>query len=58
VVEDEVKEWDEVVRVEAEWAAVVWAPAENADAHSVARPCHIKSGYPVTSKPVPNAGLK
>jgi hypothetical protein len=55
---DKVKEWDVVVRVEDEWVAVVWAPAEIADAHSVAMPCHIKLVCPVSSKPVPNAGLK
>ena len=36
MVEDEVKESDEVVRVEDEWVAVAWAPAENVDARSVA----------------------
>lgn len=58
MVEDEVKEWDEVVRVEDEWVAVVWALAEIADAHSVAIQCLIKLACPVSSKPVPNAGLK
>jgi hypothetical protein len=38
--------------------AVAWVPAVIADAHSVAIPCLIKSACPVSSKPVPNAGLK
>jgi hypothetical protein len=47
-----------MVRVEDEWAVVAWVPAEIADAHSVAIPCLIKLACPVSSKPVPNAGLK
>jgi hypothetical protein len=58
VVGDKVKEWDVVVRVEDEWVAVVWAPAESAAAHSVALQCHIKSACRAISRLARNAGLK
>ena len=57
-VEEEVKEYDEAVKGENEWVAVAWAPAENADAHNAAIPCHIKLECPAISRPARNVGLK
>ena len=57
-VEVKVRVSDEAVKVEEEWAAVVWAPAENAAAHNVAIPCHIKQACRAISKAARNVGLK
>ncbi len=51
-------EVEEEVKDEEEWVAADWVPVENADALSVGLWCHIKPAYPVSSKPVPNVGLK